>query len=328
VRTFAGRRGETSNDLRNALVRMADTAALVTTKTTYVGPDGPRRLIRELYPQSKSCALVDDIAFTRPAAQSRTGVEVLVVAAHADHQVAQQFDVLTKELRVLADLTSVPMGYYAAPVHVRTVLHAAAVIILLTDPASTSAQRVGYGLDHTLSHFSQRRRDAAALGDQEDQGVIDEVRVELLAYAEELGLADTRGRIDAMANTDSARVNAAWSALGADAGREYADLSSAVHGRRRGQLARIDQVGDTGDTDADLMAVTLLWAMRSLYLASCAITALAVYAGADDVRPTAAAQVRQAMHLLAYLGRREAAIMDTDLDVRRGTDAVENSRGS
>ncbi len=328
VKTFAGRRSQTSSDLRNALVRMADAAAVVTTKTTYVGADGPRRLVREIYPQAKTCALAEDIAFTGPFAVSRTGVGALVVAVHADHQVAQQFNVLTKELRVLADLTSVPMGYYAAPLHLRTVLHAAAVIILMTDPASTPAQRIGYGLNHALNHFAQRRRDAGALGDQEDQDVVDELVIELLEYAGALGLTVARGRIAALANTDSARIDAAWSALGADAGREYADLSSAVHGRRRGQLARIDQVGDTGDSDADLMAVTLMWALRSLYFAGRAITALAMYAGADDVRPTAAAQVSQAIHLLGYAGLRETDVMDTDLDARRGTDAVKNSRSS
>jgi len=66
----------------------------------------------------------------------------------------------------LADLTNVPTGYYAAPVHLRTVLHSAAVIILMTDRASRPTQRIGYGFDHTLDHFSQRRRDAVALGDQ------------------------------------------------------------------------------------------------------------------------------------------------------------------
>jgi hypothetical protein len=61
----------------------------------------------------------------------------------------------------------------------------------------------------------------------------------------------------------------------------------------------MDEVGETCDSDADLMAVTLLWAMRSLYFASRAISGLAAYAGADDVRPTAANRSGQAMHLLA-----------------------------
>lgn len=312
VQTFASRRSQTSTDLRNALTRMADAAAAVTTKTTYVGPDGARRLIRELYPQSKTCALAEDIAFTRPAALSRIGLGALVVAVHADHQVAQQFDVLTKELRVLADLTIVPTGYHAAPGHLRTVLHTAAVIILMSDLTSTPARRIGYGVDHALDHFSQRRRDSVALDDQEDRDTIDEIVAELGAYAKALDLTLTKGRIRGLANTDTARVKAALTALGADERREYADLSSAVHGRRRGQLARIDQVGDTGDSDADLMAVTLLWAMRSLHLASRAITALAVYAGADDVRPRAAALVARAMHILAYVGQREADVMDAD----------------
>lgn len=314
MKTFAGRRRQTSTDLRNGLVRMVDAAAAVTAATTYVGPDGPRRLVREVCPQSKTCALVQDIAFTRPAALSRTGTGALVVALHADRRVAQQFDVLTKELRVLADLTNVPTGYYAAPVHLRTVLHTAAVVILMTDSASAPAQRIGYGLAHTSDHFSQRRRDAVALGDHDDQDTIDQVIAEVRAYAEALGLTLSKGGIGGLASTDSARVEAAWSVLGADAGRDYTDLSSAVHGRRRGQLARIEQVGDTGDSDADLMAVTLLLAMRSLYLASRAITALTEYAGADDVRTTAAARVGQAMHLLAYVGRREADVFDADFD--------------
>lgn len=192
------------------------------------------------------------------------------MAVQADQQVTQQFDVLTKELRVLADLTNVPTGYSAALVHLRTVLHTAAVIILTNRSRQHPAQRIGYGLDHTLDHFSQRRRDAVALGDPEDQDTFDEVIADVRAYAGALGLTFIQGRIGGLASTDSARVEAAWSALGA-----HADLSSAVHGRRRGQLARIDQVDDTGDSDADLMAVALLWAMRSLYFASRSITALA-----------------------------------------------------
>ncbi len=64
--TFAARRRHTSTDLRDGLTRIAEVAADVTTETTYVGPDGPRRLIRELYLRSGTCALGAWVSNTPP----------------------------------------------------------------------------------------------------------------------------------------------------------------------------------------------------------------------------------------------------------------------
>jgi hypothetical protein len=98
------------------------------------------------------------------------GDSVLALVFHGQHQDAQQYDVLVKELAVLGDLARVPSGWYAAPPHLRTVLHASAMVILLTNPNVAFETRLAYGLNHTLTDLTRTAPRGGSVGGARDRG--------------------------------------------------------------------------------------------------------------------------------------------------------------
>ena len=261
---------------------------------------------------------------------------VLALVFHGQHQVAQQYDVLVKELAVLADLAQAPTGWYAAPPHLRTVLHAAAMVTLLTNPNATFETRLAYAQNHTLTDLRARHREVGLWGERETEADdIAEIAEHLLGFAEHAGLNLVTHRrelwVGGVALSDVHRIADALAiAGGVDAGVDYGLLSSAVHGHRRRYLNLLDEMVDLDATDANPMAVTLVGSSRALYLAVRATRALVEYSGV----PRAAAKERRLAHAgwawLVMIGQRERehlqrAVDDrnaaaSDGDIETGTD--------
>lgn len=315
------RREHTDGDLHRALSAIWDAARAVGHRVIFVGSDGPRRLVREVLPMGQGCLAGEDAQrFTKLLLTGR-GDSVLALVFHGQHQVAQQYDVLVKELAVLADLARVPTGWYAAPPHLRTVLHAAAMVILLTNPNATFETRLACGLNHTLTDLRARRREEGLWAERETEADdIAEIAEHLLGFAERAGLRLVTRRnerwVRGAAPTDTGRVADAFAvAGGVDAGADYGLLSSAVHGHRRRYLNLLDEMVELDATDANPMAVTLVGSSRALYLAVCATRALVEYAGVPD----AAAEERRLAHTrlawLVLIGQRERKHLQRAVDV-------------
>ncbi|SDS09236.1 hypothetical protein SAMN04489860_0777 [Paraoerskovia marina] len=244
----------------------------------------------------------------------------LALVIHGQHQVAQQYDVLVKELTVLADLTRVPSGWYGAPPHLRTVLHAAAMVILLTNPNVAFETRLAYRLNHTLTDLRARRREMGLWAERETESDdIAEITEHLLGFAEHAGLHLATRRNERWVRgadpTDTGRIADALAAAGGvDAGADYRLLSSAVHGHRRRYLNLLDEMVELDATDANPMAVTLVGSSRALYLAAHATKALGEYTG---VPHAAAKEQRLAQARLAWLimiGQRERKYLQRAVD--------------
>lgn len=330
------RREHTDGDLHRALSAIRDAARAVGDRVVFVGSDGPRRLVREVLAMAKECLAGEDEQRFTELMLTGPGDRVLTLVFHGQHQVAQQYDVLVKELAVLADLAQAPTGWYAAPPHLRTVLHAAAMVILLTNPNATFETRLAYGLNHTLTDLRARRREVSLWGERETEADdIAEIAEQLLGFAEHAGLSlvTRRGErwIEGAAPSDAGRIADALAVAGGlDAGVDYGLLSSAVHGHRRRYLNLLDEMVDLDATDANPMAVTLVGSSRALYLAVRATRALAEYCGV----PHAVAKERRLAHTgwawLVMIGQRERehlqrAVDDLtaaapDGDIESGTD--------
>lgn len=305
------RRGHTDGDLHRALSAIRDAARAVGDRGIFVGSDGPRRLVREVLPMGKECLAGEDGGRFTELMLTGPDDRVLALVFHGQHQVAQQYDVLVKELAVLADLAHAPTGWYAAPPHLRTVLHAAAMVTLLTNPNATFETRLAYGLNHTLTDLRARRREVGLWGEQETEADdITETAEHLLGFAEHAGLSLVTHRreqwVGGAALSDVGRIADALAvAGGVDAGVDYGLLSSAVHGHRRRYLNLLDEMVDLDATDANPMAVTLVGSSRALYLAVRATRALVEYVGV----PHASAKERGLAHAglawLVMIGQRE-----------------------
>ncbi len=245
---------------------------------------------------------------------------VLALVFHGQHQVAQQFDVLVKELAVLADLARVPTGWYAAPPHLRTVLHAAAMVTLLTNPNATFEARLAYGLNHTLTDLRARRPEVGLWAEQETEADdIAEIAEHLLRFAEHAGMsfAAHRGEqwIGGAALSDGRRIADALAvAGGVDAGVDYGLLSSAVHGQRRRYLNLLDEMVDLDATDANPMAVTLVGSSRALYLAVRATRALVEYTGVPDAAAKERRLAQAGWARLVLIGQRERKHLQRAVD--------------
>jgi len=295
-----------------ALSAIRDSARAVGDGVIFVGSDGPRRLVREVLPMGQDCLAGEDgQRFTELMLTGR-GDHVLALVFHGQHQVAQQYDVLVKELAVLADLARVPTGWYAAPPHLRTVLHAAAMVILLTNPNATFEARLACGLNHTLTDLRARRREVDSWAERETEADdIAEIAEHLLGFAEHAGLSlvtQQRGErwVGGAALSDTRRIADAFVLAGdVDAGMDYGLLSSAVHGHRRRYLNLLDEMIDLNATDANPMAVTLVGSARALYLAVRATRALVEYAGVPDAATEERRLARTGLASLVMIGQRE-----------------------
>lgn len=321
------RRDHTDGDLHRALSAIRDAARVVGHHVIFGGSDGPRRLVREVLPMGQGCLAGEDARRFTELMLTGRGDSVLALAFHGQNQVAQQYDVLVKELAVLADLVRVPTGWYAAPSHLRTVLHAAAMVILLTNPNADFETRLGCGLNHTLTDLRARHREVGLWAERETEADdIEEIAEHLLGFAEHAGLPIASHRheqwVHGVAHTETRRIADAFGVVGGvDAGADYGLLSSAVHGHRRRYLNLLDEMVELDATDANPMAVTLDGSSRALYLALRATSALVEYTGV----PGAAAKERRLAHAslawLVLIGERERKHLQREVDALNVADA-------